>query len=103
MKLNLDAQADEMRKNVFEVQYKGENEKTKYCCSVNKFDRHGYTLRSRILIITNKKLYLLCDNKKKLSIKEILPLNLINKIVISGLNDGLFVVKYPIQKKEKVK
>lgn len=88
-----------MRKNYFELKIKAENEKTQYCCLVNKYDRHGYKLRPRVLIITNLKFYLLDD--KKLAIKEAIPLRSITGLIASSRNDGLFIVKWPIEKKEK--
>lgn len=88
-----------MRKSYFELKIKADNEKTQYCCMVNKYDRHGYKLRPRILIVTNSKLYLL-DNK--MNIKEAISLNSIIGIVTSNRSDGLFIIKYPIEKKEKV-
>lgn len=89
-----------MRRNHFEVKYKGDNEKTQYCAMVNKYDRHGYKARHRLLIITNEKLYLL--DPKKMTIKEAIPLRSIISVIVSSKNDGLFVVKIPIEKKEKV-
>ena len=89
-----------MRKNFFELKIKGENEKAQYCCLVNKYDRHGYKMRSRILIITNLKFYLLDD--KKLTVKEAIPLQSLICVITSNKHDGLFIVKVPIEKKEKV-
>ena len=89
-----------MRKTYFELKIKSENEKTQYCCLVNKYDRHGYKVRPRVLIITNLKFYLLDD--KKLTAKETISLRSITAILTSNRNDGLFIVKWPIEKKEKV-
>ena len=89
-----------MHKNFFELKVKGENEKAHYSCLVNKYDRHGYKMRSRILIITNLKFYLLDD--KKLTVKEAIPLQSIMSIITSSKKDGIFIVKVPIEKKEKV-
>lgn len=89
-----------MRKNIFELKHKQENEKTMYCALVNKYDRHGYTSRPRILVITNQKLYLL--DRKKMNIKEAIPLRSIRSVITSNRNDGLFLVQIPIEKKEKV-
>ncbi|KAJ6216171.1 hypothetical protein RDWZM_007328 [Blomia tropicalis] len=94
----LESNQDDMRKSYFELKIKADNEKTQYCCMVNKYDRHGYKLRPRILIVTNSKLYLL-DNK--MNIKEAISLNSIIGIVTSNRSDGLFIIKYPIEKKEK--
>nr|XP_027203316.1 myosin-IB-like [Dermatophagoides pteronyssinus] len=97
----LDGRLDEMRRNIFENKFKiDDDEKTQYCSMVNKYDRHGYHCRQRMLILTNKRLYLLEVKKSTLAMKETLLLNLI-KIVISNHNDGLFIIKIPIMKKEK--
>lgn len=95
-----DPKDDELRRNVFEVKHKQQNEKTQYCALVNKYDRHGYLSRPRILVITNQKLYLL--DRKKMHIKEAIPLRSIKSVVTSNKYDGLFVVQIPIEKKEKV-
>ena len=97
-----DGRLDEMRRNIFENKFKiDDDERTQYCSMVNKYDRHGYHCRQRMLIITNKRLYLVEVKKSTLAMKETLLLNLI-KIVISNHNDGLFIIKIPIVKKEKV-
>lgn len=89
-----------MRKNHFELKIKGDNEKVHYCCLVNKYDRHGYKVRSRILVVTNVKFYLLDD--KKLTVKEAIPLQSIISLITSHRNDNVFIVKVPIEKKDKV-
>lgn len=89
-----------MRRNQFEVKHKDDNEKTQYCAMVNKFDRHGYKVRVRMMIITNMKLYLL--DPKRMAIKEAIPLRSIISIIVSNKSDGLFIIKVPIEKKEKV-
>lgn len=67
---------------------------------MNKYDRHGYKVRSRILVVTNVKFYLLDD--KKLTVKEAIPLQSIISLITSHRNDNVFIVKVPIEKKDKV-
>lgn len=89
-----------MRRNLFELKIKRENEKAQYCCLVKKFDRHGYKVRGRVLILTNQRLYLLDD--KKFTVKEAIPLSSITGLLTSNKSDSLFIVQVPIENKEKV-
>ncbi len=89
-----------MRRNYFELKIKRENEKAQYCCLVNKYDRHGYKLRSRVLILTNLKFYLLDD--KKFTVKEAIPLSSITGLLTSNKSDSVFIVQVPAENKEKV-
>lgn len=57
-------------------------------------------MRQRMLVITNKKLYLLEPKKKK--VKEALPFEIIRSVTVSNRGDSLFVIKIPVTKKEKV-
>ncbi|KAH9389795.1 Unconventional myosin-Ih [Tyrophagus putrescentiae] len=90
---------EEMRRNYFELKIKRENEKAQYCCLVNKYDRHGYKLRSRVLILTNLKFYLLDD--KKFTVKEAIPLSSITGLLTSNKSDSVFIVQVPAENKEK--
>ncbi|KAH7637558.1 hypothetical protein HUG17_8662 [Dermatophagoides farinae] len=96
----LDGRMDEMRRNIFEMKFKVDDEKTQYCTMVNKYDRRGYNCRPRMLVITNKRFYLLEVKKTTLAMKESLSLSMI-KVVTSSHSDGLFIVRIPIMKKEK--
>lgn len=97
----IDGRMDEMRRNIFEMKFKVDDEKTQYCTMVNKYDRRGYNCRPRMLVITNKRFYLLEVKKTTLTMKESLSLSMI-KVVTSSHSDGLFIVRIPIMKKEKV-
>ncbi|XP_025836978.1 myosin-IB [Agrilus planipennis] len=66
-------------------------EKELYSTSVLKFDRHGYKPRERVLLATNKALYLLEVNKH-IKLKHRLPYEMISLVVTSG-NDRLLLIR----------
>ena len=47
----------------------GAGEKPLYCCSVTKYDRHGYQQRPRILVVTANATYLFDSKDGKLKQK----------------------------------
>lgn len=75
-----------------------------YSTSVVKYDRHGYKPRERILLVTNKAIYLLDGNGGKVyKQKHKLPLDVIS-LVVTAENDGLLMIRIPAElKKDKVK
>ncbi|XP_078484036.1 unconventional myosin-Ic isoform X1 [Ciona intestinalis] len=74
-------------------------EQALYCCSVTKFDRHGYHPRSRTLIITSGATYLFDSKDGKL--KQKISHNELRGISTSSLGDNVFVLHAPSDNKEK--
>ncbi|XP_015377719.1 PREDICTED: unconventional myosin-Ic-A-like, partial [Diuraphis noxia] len=69
------------------------NEKYLYGVKVVKFDRKGYKRRTRLLILTNKSLYLNQILKNKLKLKEKIPLDFINKLEVTSGRDNFLLIK----------
>ena len=46
-----------------------------YCAIVTKYDRHGYHARQRVIIVTDKSLYMV--NEKDFKVKETFPFSCI--------------------------
>ncbi|XP_061162606.1 unconventional myosin-Ic-like [Saccostrea echinata] len=86
----LDSTQEEMLCTTFDTKIKQPDEKVQYSAPVTKFDRHGYKSRKRILVLTDKHLYLL-DEKSDL-LKDKLPFQQITGLLTSSLSDGLFVI-----------
>ena len=47
----------------------GVGERPLYCCSVTKYDRHGYQRRPRIMVVTSNATYLFDSKEGKLKQK----------------------------------
>lgn len=93
-----DNELETQRKNIFEVKYKTNDEKTFYCLRVTKYDRHGYKPRSRILLLTNSAIYIL--NEKDMKPKHRLPYKSVTAVVTSHLSDGLMIIRIPSELKQ---
>lgn len=77
------------------------DETVKYTTSAIKYDRKQYKPRDRVMIVTNKAIYLL-EVKKTFKVKHKLPLNVL-EFVVTSENDGLLLIKIPPElKKDKV-
>ncbi|XP_033231321.1 unconventional myosin IC isoform X2 [Belonocnema kinseyi] len=77
----------------------GEN--IKYATPVIKYDRHGYKPRERVLILTEKAVYIL-DTMKTFKLKHRLPYKLIEELVVTAESDNLLIVRIPPElKKDK--
>lgn len=77
------------------------DETVQYSTEVVKYDRKQYKPRERVLLVTNKAMYLL-DGKKAFKLKHRLPLNVL-EYVVTNETDGLLMVKIPPElKKDKV-
>ncbi|XP_066591838.1 unconventional myosin IC isoform X2 [Prorops nasuta] len=76
-------------------------ESIKYATPVIKYDRHGYKPRERVLILTDKAVYIL-DTIKTFKLKHRLPYKCIEELVVTGESDNLLIVRIPPeQKKDK--
>ncbi|XP_074636310.1 unconventional myosin-Ic-like [Acropora palmata] len=73
------------------------SENIKYSAVVEKYDRNGYKLRSRILVITDKAIYILEDKSYKL--KHRVEFGSLTGISVSSKTDGMFVLHLPIEGK----
>lgn len=72
-----------------------------YSTSVIKYDRHGYKPRERVLLLTNKAIYIL-NGGKSYKQKHRLPLEVIG-IVVSNESDDIMMIQIPPElKKDKV-
>lgn len=80
-------------KQSFELNQLQTNEKLLYSTSVTKFDRHGYKPRERVLLLTNRSLYIL--EGKTFKLKHNLPLDTILEIVITTESDNLLLLRIP--------
>ncbi|KAL5234355.1 hypothetical protein ACI65C_001765 [Semiaphis heraclei] len=75
------------------------NEKYLFGVRVVKFDRKGYKRRTRLLILTNKSLYLNQILKNKLKPKEKIPLDFIKKLEVTSGRDNFLLIKISTQYK----
>ncbi|VVC28690.1 Class I myosin tail homology domain [Cinara cedri] len=69
------------------------NEKYVYGVKVVKFDRKGYKRRTRLLILTNKTLFLKQIHKNKLKPKEKIPLDFIKKLEVTAGKDNFLLIR----------
>ncbi|KAK3084998.1 hypothetical protein FSP39_022632 [Pinctada imbricata] len=76
--------------SVFDSKVKDMNEKVKFSTIVTKYDRHGYKARKRVLLMTEKHLYLLAD--KDFQLKDKVPYQQMTGVLTSRMGDGLIVV-----------
>ncbi|ESP00948.1 hypothetical protein LOTGIDRAFT_238422 [Lottia gigantea] len=86
----LAAHHDALKHSVFDTSVKQFDEKVIYSSAVTKYDRHGYKARNRVMIVTDKNIYVL--NEKDFKIKDKVAFNLLNGIIVSPYTDGLFVI-----------
>ncbi|XP_044583800.1 unconventional myosin IC isoform X2 [Cotesia glomerata] len=76
-------------------------ERVEYATPVVKYDRHGYKPRERILVLTEKAVYIL-DTAKSFKLKHRLPYENILELVVTGESDNLMIVRIPPElKKDK--
>lgn len=76
-------------------------ESIKYAAPVVKYDRHGYKPRERVLILTEKAVYIL-DTIKAIKLKHRLPYKSIEELVVTAESDNLLIVRIPSElKKDK--
>jgi myosin-1 len=68
---------------------------------VTKYDRHGYKPRERVLLLTNKRLYVL--DGKTFKLKHNLQLDILQELVVTSETDNLLLLRIPPEyKKDKV-
>lgn len=72
-------------------------ENIKYSIGVEKYDRNGYKLRSRVLVVTDQAIYILDDKSYKL--KHRIANGSLSGISVSSKTDGVFVLHMPIEEK----
>ncbi|XP_076801884.1 unconventional myosin-Ic-like isoform X1 [Clavelina lepadiformis] len=88
---------DELKPKMMTMIDAGEH--ARYCCTVTKYDRHGYHPRSRTLVITGKATYLFDSKDGKL--KQRIEHSDLKGISTSSLGDNVFVLHAPSENKEK--
>lgn len=87
-------------KGNFVSQHLPPGERAMYSTSVIKYDRHGYKPRERVLLLTNKAIYIL-NGGKSYKQKHRLPLEVIG-IVVSNESDDIMMIQIPPElKKDK--
>ncbi|XP_050411443.1 unconventional myosin-Ic isoform X2 [Patella vulgata] len=86
----LAAHHEALKNSVFDATVKQLDEKVIYCSAVTKYDRHGYKSRNRVMIVTEKNIYVL--NEKDFKVKDKLPFQHLSGIIVSPYTDGLFVL-----------
>jgi myosin-1 len=86
----LDGVHSSHRDNVFAKKLNIATEHILYSCLVTKYDRHGYTARQRILIVTSAAVYIL--NDKDFKLKQKIPFCNLTNVSVSSLSDGVFVL-----------
>lgn len=74
-------------------------QKIKYSTLVDKYDRHGYKQRPRVLILTDKYLYGL--DALTLKLRDQISTKSIQGISTSKLSDGFIVLHFKLSNKEK--
>lgn len=75
-------------------------DKIMYSTTVTKYDRHGYKPRERVLILTNKHLYVL--DGKTFKLKHNLGLDILQELVVTTESDNLLLLRIPPEyKKDK--
>ncbi|KAF4527003.1 hypothetical protein B566_EDAN001550 [Ephemera danica] len=90
-----------LHKEQYETNQLPEGEKLKYSALVTKYDRHGYTPRQRVLMLTNKMVHLL--DSKSFKIKHRIALGDITELLVTSESDGLLLMRIPLElKKDKV-
>lgn len=101
----LNATEENLLKTAFENILKQPGEKTKYSVPCTKYDRHGYTPRERLLVVTTGALYLLEANKDstKLKLKHRFSLKEILKLTVSPNNDTFVLIQTPPENHDKDK
>ncbi|XP_059484567.1 unconventional myosin IC isoform X2 [Neocloeon triangulifer] len=75
-------------------------EKLLYCTAITKYDRHGYSPRDRVLLLTNKAIHIV--DTRGFKVKHKLSLDSIIELVVTSESDGLLIVRIPLDlKKDK--
>lgn len=94
----LDIAQEMLKKNVIaDKQIVPSSETIRYCVGVHKYDRNGYKLRTRILILTEQAIYILDDKNYKL--KHRISNSSLTGISVSSKTDGVLVLHLPIEDK----
>ncbi|XP_078362990.1 unconventional myosin-Ic-like [Oculina patagonica] len=94
----LDIAQEMLKKNVItDKQIVPTSETIRYCIGVHKYDRNGYKLRTRILIVTEQALYILDDKNYKL--KHRIANGSLTGISVSSKTDGVLVLHMPVEDK----
>ncbi|KAG8225870.1 hypothetical protein J437_LFUL004800 [Ladona fulva] len=89
-----------MLKQSFEINQMPGDQRLKYIAPVIKYDRHGYKPRERILVFSDKTLYLFEAKNNK--IKHCLNFNTITEILVTTESDSLLLIRIPPElKKDK--
>ncbi|XP_076369373.1 unconventional myosin-Ic-like isoform X3 [Tachypleus tridentatus] len=89
-----------LKANAFDSFFNIQGEKSLYCAPVIKYDRHGYKARGRILVVSDKAIYLL--NEKDFKQKHRLDFQILTGLSVSNLTDGVLVLRIPSDfKKDK--
>ena len=101
----LNSTQENLLQSAFENVIKYPGEKTMYRVPCTKYDRHGYTARERLLVVTSGALYLMEANKEssKLKLKHRYSLKELHKIIVSPNNDTFVLLQTPRDNKEKDK
>ncbi|PFX32989.1 Unconventional myosin-Ic [Stylophora pistillata] len=73
------------------------SETIRYCTGVHKYDRNGYKLRTRVLILTEQAIYILDDKTYKL--KHRITNSSLTGISVSSKTDEVLVLHLPIEDK----
>lgn len=73
------------------------SETLRYCTGVHKYDRNGYKLRTRVLILTEQAIYILDDKTYKL--KHRITNSSLTGISVSSKTDEVLVLHLPIEDK----
>ena len=76
-----------------------------YSVPCTKYDRHGYTPRERLLVVTSGALYLLEVTKEgtKLKLKHRFSLKEIQHLVVSPNNDSFILIQTTQENNDKYK
>ncbi|KAJ7387260.1 Unconventional myosin-Ih [Desmophyllum pertusum] len=94
----LDIAQEMLKKNVItDKQIVPSSETIRYCTGVHKYDRNGYKLRTRILILTEQAIYILDDKNYKL--KHRIATSSLTGISVSSKTDGVLVLHVPVEDK----
>ncbi|XP_043474032.1 unconventional myosin IC isoform X3 [Leptopilina heterotoma] len=100
-KFEVDRLGEDLRalKQVFVANIIPSGESIMYATPVIKYDRHGYKPRERVLILTEKAVYIL-DTIKTFKLKHRLPYKSIEELVVTAESDNLLIVRIPADSKK---
>ncbi|XP_022241921.1 unconventional myosin-Ic-like [Limulus polyphemus] len=80
-----------MKANAFDNSSNPHGEKTLYCAPVIKYDRHGYKARGRILVVSDRAIYLLDD--KDFKQKHRLDFQVLTGLSLTNMTDVILVLR----------